>query len=121
MMYKECENPDKICFQKKLGLLTPKGIVRLVDIHDIVYINAERSYCKVNLNDGDEIVVSKPLKRFESKLCEGKFIRCHRSYIVNKIYLVGFSKSAKSIKLMNGDELPCSEQVLKELIEEVML
>ncbi len=51
-------------------------------IHDILYVEAERSYCKI-LTAEKEYLMSIPLKIFEEKVKSDSLIRIHRSYVIN--------------------------------------
>ena len=51
-------------------------------LKDILYIEAERSYCRI-LTDKAEHLLSMPLKIISAKLPTDQFFRIHRSFIVN--------------------------------------
>lgn len=51
-------------------------------LKDILYIEAERSYCRIQTSD-TEYLLSMPLRVFAEKLDGGQFFRIHRSYIVS--------------------------------------
>ncbi len=51
-------------------------------LKDILYIEAERSYCRIQTND-TEFLLSMPLRVLAEKLESGQFFRIHRSFIVN--------------------------------------
>jgi len=51
-------------------------------LKDILYIEAERSYCRIQTSD-TEFLLSMPLRVFAEKLDGGQFFRIHRSYIIN--------------------------------------
>lgn len=51
-------------------------------LDDILYIEAERSYCRIQTKD-TEYLLSMPLRVFAEKLDGGQFFRIHRSYIVS--------------------------------------
>jgi len=51
-------------------------------LEDILYIEAERSYCRIQTKD-TEYLLSMPLRVFAEKLDGGQFFRIHRSYIVS--------------------------------------
>lgn len=51
-------------------------------LNDILYIEAERSYCRIQTID-TEYLLSMPLRVFAEKLEGGQFFRIHRSYIVS--------------------------------------
>ncbi len=51
-------------------------------LNDILYIEAERSYCRV-LTKETEYLLSMPLRSFAVKLAGAQFFRIHRSFIIN--------------------------------------
>ncbi len=51
-------------------------------LKDILYIEAERSYCRIQTTE-TEYLLSMPLRVFAEKLDGGQFFRIHRSYIVS--------------------------------------
>ena len=59
-------------------------------LDDILYIEADRNYCTIKSNSGS-YVLSSTLKNMEEKLPKARFIRVHRSYMVNisKLDIVG--------------------------------
>lgn len=59
-------------------------------IQDILYAEADRSYCHIHL-PGKEYLLSTPLKSLEDKLPPAHFLRIHRSHIINlsKIDTIG--------------------------------
>ena len=69
----------------KLALPCEEGLV-LVPISDIVKCQADRAYCTFHLNDGRKILVSKSMKEFEQILINNKFLKVHKSTIVNIKY-----------------------------------
>jgi two-component system, LytTR family, response regulator len=88
---------------------TPKG-QKVLMLSDIVSIEASRAYCTIYTADGQSYVLSKNLKYFESLFEENKkFIRCHKSWLVNISYLDTYSKSELSVKLTNGQEVKLSK------------
>ncbi|WP_321538295.1 LytR/AlgR family response regulator transcription factor [Flavobacterium piscinae] len=53
-----------------------------VNINDILYIEAERNYCKIHCKDKEHLIVS-TLKDLEEKLNVKNLMRIHRSFIIN--------------------------------------
>ena len=51
--------------------------------YDILYLEAQRAYCKIVTEGGDHIV-SHNMSHIYEQLDERRFIRVHRSYVVNK-------------------------------------
>lgn len=69
----------------KLALPSDDGL-ELIPIEDIIRCQADRAYCTFYLNDGRRIVVSKSMKEFEDTLLSHKFLKVHKSTIINIRY-----------------------------------
>ena len=57
--------------------------VSLVKLSDIVYIESEGEYVRIHMADGSSITSLYRLKNMETTLPAHRFMRVHRSYIVN--------------------------------------
>jgi len=79
----------------------------LIKISNIVYLESEGEYVRMNLNDGTKIVTLFRLKNMESSLPSDTFMRVHRSYIVNLKCITGYTKGR--IFLDNDDYVPIGE------------
>lgn len=55
----------------------------LIRIDEIVYIESEGEYVRIHLQDGSKITTLYRIKNMEAKLPADRFMRIHRSYIVN--------------------------------------
>lgn len=66
--------------------------VRYIEINEIIYCEASNTYTYFNLISGEKILVSKPLKEYESMLASYNFIRTHQSYLVNIKFIRSFIK-----------------------------
>jgi two-component system, LytTR family, response regulator len=86
--------------------------IEYMDLHDICYLEAEGSYVRIVCKGGKNKVVAKNLKYFESSLESiPKFLRIHRSYLVNMDEVVSYSKSdGGSLSLSNGVQIPVSRE-----------
>ncbi len=60
-----------------------------VPIKEILYLEADNSYCTVFTQNG-RFIYSTVLKRIEAELPKDKFLRTHRSYVVNIEAVNGF-------------------------------
>lgn len=69
----------------KLALPCEEGLM-LVPFEDIIKCQADRAYCTFHLNDGKTILVSSAMKEFEQILIANKFLKVHKSTIVNIKY-----------------------------------
>ena len=66
--------PDRIC-------LPDRGGMRVVDVGEILLVQAERDYTEIVLRDGARLVAKMPLARWEARL-GAAFVRVHRSTLV---------------------------------------
>ena len=76
---------------KKLVLKTSESIF-IIDIKDIIRLEADGSYTTFYLNDKRKIMVSKNLKEYEELLTGYNFFRPHHSHLVNLDYMQSFEK-----------------------------
>jgi len=95
--------------------------VHVIAVNEIVYLEAEGDYVMIHTGDG-KYLKEKTMKYFESHLEVEKFIRIHRSYIVNaesieRIEL--YDKESYSVLLKNGTSLRASTSGYK-LLKQVL-
>ncbi len=90
-----------------------------VFIRDILYLEAERSYCKVYTKDKEYFAVT-PMGTIEAELPPKKFIRSHRSFIINidKIDAIGENKE---FFVINGKNIPVSRRNREEILKRLKL
>jgi two-component system, LytTR family, response regulator len=86
----------------------PTGIgFELFAVNDIVYLEAKSNYTAVHLMDGKTLLITKTLKHMESQLPSRLFVRIHKSYLVNGMYIKSFSTSKEhTLKLEQNIVLP---------------
>ena len=73
--------------------------VRKIKINDIVFVESLRNYCRIKLTDS-EITVLKTLTSVQELLPESKFVRIHRSFLINKDNITSVSPSKIEINNM---------------------
>ena len=85
-------------------------IVR-ISLNDIIYIEGMREYVRIHLSNGKSLMPLISLRVLEEQLPSGKFMRVHRSYIVNleKINAIDHSRIVFDGKVY----IPVSEQYKK--------
>ena len=79
----------------------------LIKVSNIVYIESEGEYVRMNMNDGTKVVTLFRLKNMENSLPAEMFMRVHRSYIVNLKCITGYTKGR--IFLENDDYVPIGD------------
>lgn len=83
-----------------------------VFISDILYIEAERNYCKIHCKDKEHLLVM-TLKDVEEKLTSKNFLRIHRSFIVNITHI---DEIATSHVVIAKKAIPLSAELKKQLL-----
>jgi len=93
---------------------------RIVNVEDLIYLQAESNYTVLHLRDEKQIVATRTLGEFE-KLLEGtEFYRIHKSFIINLNFLSGYtSYQGNFAELKNGTILNISRRKLIEFREKV--
>ncbi len=84
-------------------VLPEVGNRRIVDLDDIIAIEADGAYSNIHLKDNKVITTSKNLKYFENVLPqESSFFRAHRAWIINLTYIKFLNKTALNISFKNA-------------------
>jgi len=108
--------------QKGINRLTlPSGQgYRLVDVDDIIHIEADSNYSIFHLKNKEKITVSKVLKDYEEILPEERFFRIHKSSIVNLKYVKEYNnKNGLVLLLENGENLVVSRRRASDFFEKI--
>lgn len=99
---------------QRLALPVTNGLL-FADINDIIYIEAEGSYCNFHFADGRKILVSRKIKEFETLLQPtGDFFRTHRSYIINLNKIKQYVKSDGGYIVMSNNKSVSISRELKD-------
>lgn len=83
-----------------------------VCINNILYIEAERNYCKIHCKDKEHLLVT-TLKYLEEKLTTNDLMRIHRSFIVNLHHI---DEIATSHVVIGKKAIPLSAELKKQLL-----
>ncbi len=88
------------------------GGYEYLPVDEIEYMEADGSYVKINCTDQSSKIVSKNLKYFEDALeSTPKFLRSHRSFLVNMDHVTSYFKSeGGNLQLKSGQVIPVSRQ-----------
>jgi two-component system LytT family response regulator len=79
------------------------GNRRIVNLDDIVAIEADGAYSIIHLNNSSTITTSKNLKYFEAVLpSDNSFFRSHRAWLINLNGIEHLNKTELTITLNNG-------------------
>ena len=93
---------------------------RFVKTKEIVRCESSNNYSTFYLEQGESLVVCKPIYEYEELLKDFGFIRCHQSHLVNKRFIKGWKKDyGDHLLLYNGTEVPISRNK-KQLVKSEM-
>ncbi|WP_317127131.1 LytR/AlgR family response regulator transcription factor [Maribacter algicola] len=84
-----------------------------VVIQDILYIEAERNYCRIH-SKGKEYLLVMTLKDMDEKLPDEHFLRIHRSFIIN---IAQVDEVANSHVVISKKAIPISKTLREELMK----
>jgi two-component system LytT family response regulator len=94
-----------------------------IDTTKISHIKGEGAYSEVFCNNGSKHLVSRNLKNFEDILClDSRFMRVHKSYIVNFEQVVAYNKSdGGSLELETGIHIPVSPDKAQIILDRIQI
>ncbi len=94
----------------KIALPTNQGS-HLVSISDIIFIEADGSYCNVHMVEQKPLMLSKNLKEYEDLLQAQGFFRVHYSYLVNMNHIKQYSqKDGGTLIMTDMQNIPISRR-----------
>jgi len=101
----------------KLMLPTLEGF-EIVKTSDIIYCEAHDNFTKFHLIDKHVLLICRTLKYFEEMLAGNRFVRIHRSYMVNLDYVIRYTKGKGGyLTLDNQIELEVSAKQKSKFID----
>lgn len=84
-----------------------------VFLAQILYVEADRNYCRICTNEA-EYILAVPLKSIEDKLPTQRFLRAHRSYLVN---LAQIDEVGDDSLTIGQKSIPISRTFRQELLK----
>jgi two-component system response regulator LytT len=111
----EQRNPAKVDVNNEFLFLKSDYKIKRINFNDILYIEGLKDYVKVYTQNSPKAILSlTSLKLLETKLPENKFMRVHRSFIVN----LGKIDTIERSRIVFGKEyIPVSDQYKKKFQE----
>nr|HPH47332.1 LytTR family DNA-binding domain-containing protein [Chryseolinea sp.] len=102
---------------QKIMLPTMEGF-EIVTINTIQYCEAADNFTKFYLHGVTApLLICKTLKYFEEILKEHRFIRIHRSYLINPDYVIRYTKGkGGSVTMKNNKELEVSAEKKQQFL-----
>ena len=102
---------------QKIMLPTMEGF-EIVTINTILYCEAVDNFTRFYFETGQPLLICRTLKYFEEVLKDHRFLRVHRSYLVNPDFVIRYAKGKGGyITMKNNQELEVSPNKKKELLD----
>ena len=103
--------------KQRIMLPTLEGF-EIVTISSILYCEAADNFTKFYFESGAPLMICRTLKYFEDILAEHRFLRIHRSFLINPEFVVRYSKGKGGfVTMKNNQELEVSPSKKKELLD----
>ena len=93
-------------------LIKQRSNIIKVKLEDIVYIESNNSKCILHTSTGREYTIYKRLSDIAEELSDDRFLRCHRSYLVNMDYIESVDKE---FILKNGVRIMIRQKSHREM------
>jgi two-component system LytT family response regulator len=87
-------------------IIPSQGNLRIVSHSDIIYCKSDNCYTNIFLDNGEQFIVCKSLKKIFSELGSEMFIRVNQSYLINKNYIKFIDKKSRQVELINNQRIP---------------
>ena len=85
-------------------------------IEDILYLESDGAYTRLQLKDGKQILASRNLKHFETMLAEADFLRVHHSFLINPHHITHYDKVNNCVTLSGRETAPVAVRKKEALL-----
>jgi two-component system, LytTR family, response regulator len=93
---------------------------QIVDLSEVMYMRGEGNYTTFHLEGGRQITSTRTLGEYEKILEGSKFLRIHRSEIINLKFLIGYTCNQGNFAVLKGGiSLDISRRKLNEFREAI--
>lgn len=98
------------------------GSLELLLIKNIVFFKSDGAYTVICMKDGTCLTVSKNLKNFEELVQnDPRFVRCHRSYIVNIACITSIKRTEGLLCLTNHSSIPVAQDKINLIVDSLQV
>lgn len=87
----------------------------IIPYKDIIYLESDNKVVYIHTTRQGEVKVYGKLDSFEEQIKDGRYLRCHQSYLVNLVYVAGLVDS--DFVMINDDVIPIRKSGRKILIK----
>lgn len=82
----------------------------------ILYLQSDLKYVQIHSRTRGDLRLFSKLSSLEGRL-DGRFVRIHKSYIVNSSYVEAVDKKKHMVRLSDGEQLPVSDAWYERTLE----
>lgn len=107
---------DELQLRDGAVYLKKKNDFQRVNVHDILYVESSKVYCKTYISDGQEFLNRITLSNYASIINSPNFIRPHRSFLVNTKNITKVNIS-ENVIMIGEHNIPISRKSKNELKE----
>lgn len=97
-------------------ILKHQNEIEVLKYSEIVYIQADSSYCIFHCTNNRKVVYSKSSNEVEKLLPDNLFLRIHKSYIINKLFIKDNKIGSKHVELTTGVNLPIARRRFSDVL-----
>jgi two-component system LytT family response regulator len=103
--------------EHRIALATQKE-TRFLYTRQIIRCESDNNYCYFFLDNGEKLLVSKPMYEYDPLLSPYGFVRCHQSHLVNKIFVKSWVlEDGNFLLLDDGTTIPVSRNRKDAVLE----
>lgn len=92
------------------GLTLDAKRMLFAQLDDIIMIEAESNYTTVYLKNGISNMFARCINEFDKELAQFGFLRVHKSYIINPLFVVKYINKDRKIVLQNNLLVPVARR-----------
>lgn len=119
LLQQKRQSEGSVAEMDKLLIPSTHGF-NVLDIDDILRLEADGCYTTITTKDGKATIVSRTLKDFENTLSKYPFFRTHKSHLINLKYIKDFSNlSGNFVTLTDGSKVDLSRRKAPDFIQKV--
>lgn len=104
--------------QKRI-IISDRNGWQVIKIDDILYLEADGSYCIIHLSNGNKITSSRNMKHIDILMeHHPDFLKVHKSYMVNKQHITSYIGAKNMLVMSNENTIPVT-LTSKEIMESI--
>ena len=85
--------------------------------NELLFVEANRSYSILCFEGRETIKISKPMSWIIDKIEKGLLIKCHRSFVINRVKIKSIDTEKRIINLTDDSTVPISIRQLPEILK----